>query len=443
MATVGAEEIGVKRLGDVSMSGGAQSVDELLRILQAALEDIGAVGGAAAARTLFARLATQLREWARRFAHAQPSGGLVVDGLLSSCNWDRANGCWAEDFDHASTISALAHSIGHIRADAAAAREEPAMASAAAPHPRSPTRVGIPQIMRSPTRIGIPQIPRPEQAGGSPGVFTFGAVPLSCEWKALDGTSLLASSAASDDGVEESPARPASSLSIPHAMPKPLTFVAPPPSVTGSLKRPLEVGVEEAGGQEEDRPKTAVGEKKKVADSRKKRRSMTPKQTAGGGNNSSNPKRCKCSKSRCLKLYCECFAASQFCGEACRCESCANTEAQSEAVFAARAKVEHRFGKTEGCTCAKSKCLKKYCECFKAEVRACRSVRHRSGFCLRGVCAQVACSAKCKCSGCENPHGVRPHGRGAASAYAYDVPAADAQSQAMSRVARAVSRGVA
>ena len=337
----------------------SQSVDELLRVLQAALEDLGAVIGAADCRAIFARLATQLRAWARRFSHAQPSGGLVVDGLLSSCNWDRANGCWAEDFDHASTVSALAHSIGHIRADAAAAREEPAMASADAPHPRSPTRVGIPQF------------PRPEQAGGSPGVITFGAVPLSCEWKALDGTSLLASSAARDDGVEESPARPTSSLSIPHAVPKPLTFVAPPPSVSGSLKRPLEVAVEEAGGREEDRPKTAVGEKKKVADSRKKRRSTTPKQTAGGGNKSSNPKSCNCSKSRCLKLYCECFSAQVFCGEACRCKSCANTEAQSEAVLAARAKVEqHRFGKAGGCTCAKSKCLKKYCECFKAEVRA-------------------------------------------------------------------------
>ena len=376
----------------------SQSVDELLRVLQAALEDLGAVGGAADCRAIFARLATQLRAWARRFSHAQPSGGLVVDGLLSSCNWDRANGCWAEDFDHASTVSALAHSIGHIRADAAAAaREEeldaPAMsacraasaASAAAPYPRSPTRVGIPQIMRSPTRVGIPQFPRPEQAGGSPGVITFGAVPLSCEWKALDGTSLLASSAARDDGVEESPARPTSSLSIPHAVPKPLTFVAPPPSVSGSLKRPLEVAVEEAGGREADRPKTAVGEKKKVADSRKKRRSTTPKQTAGGGNKSSNPKSCNCSKSRCLKLYCECFSAQVFCGEACRCKSCANTEAQSEAVLAARAKVEqHRFGKTGGCTCAKSKCLKKYCECFKAEVRARRSVAIASGFLLTG-----------------------------------------------------------
>ena len=37
-------------------------------------------------------------------------------------------------------------------------------------------------------------------------------------------------------------------------------------------------------------------------------------------------KNCKCKKSRCLKLYCECFAAKEFCtGSGCQCLNCLNT----------------------------------------------------------------------------------------------------------------------
>lgn len=37
-----------------------------------------------------------------------------------------------------------------------------------------------------------------------------------------------------------------------------------------------------------------------------------------------NCHRCKCKKSRCLKLYCECFAAKEFC-TGCQCVNCLNT----------------------------------------------------------------------------------------------------------------------
>jgi hypothetical protein len=40
----------------------------------------------------------------------------------------------------------------------------------------------------------------------------------------------------------------------------------------------------------------------------------------GGGES----KKCNCKKSKCLKLYCECFAAGAFC-HACSCQSCQNT----------------------------------------------------------------------------------------------------------------------
>lgn len=36
------------------------------------------------------------------------------------------------------------------------------------------------------------------------------------------------------------------------------------------------------------------------------------------------PKKCNCKKSRCLKLYCDCFAAGQYCKHTCSCQSCLN-----------------------------------------------------------------------------------------------------------------------
>lgn len=35
---------------------------------------------------------------------------------------------------------------------------------------------------------------------------------------------------------------------------------------------------------------------------------------------------CKCSKSKCLKLYCECFANGRICGIDCNCKDCHNIE---------------------------------------------------------------------------------------------------------------------
>ena len=46
---------------------------------------------------------------------------------------------------------------------------------------------------------------------------------------------------------------------------------------------------------------------------------------AGGTNEDSRPvKCCNCKKSKCLKLYCECFANNRFCGPECSCVSCNN-----------------------------------------------------------------------------------------------------------------------
>ncbi|KAF8388095.1 hypothetical protein HHK36_026761 [Tetracentron sinense] len=105
-------------------------------------------------------------------------------------------------------------------------------------------------------------------------------------------------------------------------------------------------------------------------------------------------KRCNCKKSKCLKLYCECFAAGVYCVEPCSCQECFNNPVHEDTVLATRKQIESRnplafapkvirssnsipeigdeSNKTpasarhkRGCNCKKSSCLKKYCECYQ------------------------------------------------------------------------------
>ena len=89
---------------------------------------------------------------------------------------------------------------------------------------------------------------------------------------------------------------------------------------------------------------------------------------------------CSCKKTRCLKLYCECFSRKGYCGEGCNCEDCLNmvdSEARSHAIVEnAGARDEER-----GCNCKKTRCEKKYCACY-------------------GAGAQ--CSRFCQCENCNN-----------------------------------------
>ena len=93
---------------------------------------------------------------------------------------------------------------------------------------------------------------------------------------------------------------------------------------------------------------------------------------------------CSCKKTRCLKLYCECFAKNALCGPECSCKGCKNNprraKLRSKAVTKILKKKPEPFLK-EGCHCKKTECLKNYCVCFQEGLK---------------------CSESCNCTGCKN-----------------------------------------
>ncbi len=108
---------------------------------------------------------------------------------------------------------------------------------------------------------------------------------------------------------------------------------------------------------------------------------------------------CNCKKSKCLKLYCKCFANGEYCVN-CNCTDCSNVlgnEFEKENAFKTvkdKNPVAMKFNpivsdekETSGCNCTKSNCSKKYCECYKAGMQ---------------------CNESCRCRDCSNmPEALR------------------------------------
>lgn len=115
-------------------------------------------------------------------------------------------------------------------------------------------------------------------------------------------------------------------------------------------------------------------------------------------------KGCRCGRTKCLKQYCACFRIDARCTPDCHCTDCRNDGRHEEermmAVRLIRLNDPQAFKGTDlqlddvvvktprgtektvrGCRCRRSKCQKKYCECFGAGLR---------------------CSDNCICEDCEN-----------------------------------------
>ena len=92
---------------------------------------------------------------------------------------------------------------------------------------------------------------------------------------------------------------------------------------------------------------------------------------------------CSCTKTKCIKKYCECFANHKYCID-CHCQNCMNKLTEINPIqnnnISSITENDNELEQTI-CTCTKSNCCKKYCECFKINKK---------------------CSKRCRCLNCMN-----------------------------------------
>lgn len=72
-------------------------------------------------------------------------------------------------------------------------------------------------------------------------------------------------------------------------------------------------------------------------------------------------------------MYCECFSSDRVCGDDCACKGCKNTPEHRTEVATAKLAAKERGNRNSSlsdkrCTCKKTGCLKRYCECYNAGV---------------------------------------------------------------------------
>ena len=94
-----------------------------------------------------------------------------------------------------------------------------------------------------------------------------------------------------------------------------------------------------------------------------------------------NGYKCSCSKTNCNRYYCECYRSGLFCID-CNCKNCQNKPPENCSSNRNTSSIPNK-PKTEivTCTCTKSGCNKKYCECYKNGTK---------------------CNSSCRCVACEN-----------------------------------------
>ena len=91
--------------------------------------------------------------------------------------------------------------------------------------------------------------------------------------------------------------------------------------------------------------------------------------------------RCSCGKTRCNKQYCECYKEGRYCLN-CNCTDCENKQPKNYSSNRHPKKENYSIQKSIiCCTCTKSGCNKKYCECYKNGSN---------------------CNNSCRCIQCEN-----------------------------------------
>ncbi|GAA0151595.1 hypothetical protein LIER_10285 [Lithospermum erythrorhizon] len=93
-------------------------------------------------------------------------------------------------------------------------------------------------------------------------------------------------------------------------------------------------------------------------------------------------RRCHCTKTKCLKLDCDCFASGVHCAEACACQECFNRHEHDDKITDTRQQIES--GKHE----------------FAPKI-----LQHASETSTKRSTVGVGCSDACGCYGCENKHG--------------------------------------
>lgn len=118
--------------------------------------------------------------------------------------------------------------------------------------------------------------------------------------------------------------------------------------------------------------------------------------TVAGNHENGTAGGCRCRQSHCCKMYCECFVAGRYCTSLCECIECENCVQNEAALGRIRTGIRRRNldaftpkitnvsgirKHARGCRCARSKCLRRYCECY------------REG---------MSCTADCECKDCHN-----------------------------------------